>query len=469
MSEPSRLDDAGRFFDAYADQWDAFYQPENRARAFDYLRREETALEMLDAALPKNARVLEMGCGAGHCALQVAERGHDVECLDVSAEMIAATKRRFEAAGREVTTYVGTLLDLPSDEQYDAIYALGVIDYVPNIRDTFNKARRLLRPGGCLLISYTNDDTVFRKVEMPLKRAAALGMYVATRNKKYRDVALESSTSHSPEEAIDHFRRAGFSVVDERFFSYGIRMGDKWFPPFEVVEDADEKFAERGLSDWGRGFLVLGKKYEAVPSRVRSMHASDIRRVVPLHLATFAGSMGAELGPTYARGFLWWFTQEKDAAAFVYDDGGEVLGYVFGCFLDAQVGMNKTVGPFAAVGLLQNPGLMLRKTFRAELKRRVKLLRGGGEHPSKQDVELPGPVFSLVGIGTSPAARGKGVATALVRRFIDEGRARGAGSIRLSVYRDNDAARHVYERAGFEAYDHPTNPDVLYYAKVLGT
>jgi ribosomal protein S18 acetylase RimI-like enzyme len=105
----------------------------------------------------------------------------------------------------------------------------------------------------------------------------------------------------------------------------------------------------------------------------------------------------------------------------------------------------------------------VRADVRAELWRRLRTLR----QPTPPSPSLPEPVLSLVGIGTDPAARGQGIGSRLIEAFTDEGTRRGYACLRLSVYRDNAAARGLYDRWGWEPIEHPTNPALLYYARVL--
>jgi ribosomal protein S18 acetylase RimI-like enzyme len=62
----------------------------------------------------------------------------------------------------------------------------------------------------------------------------------------------------------------------------------------------------------------------------------------------------------------------------------------------------------------------------------------------------PGDQRGLEGFSVDPACRGRGVGSAMVERIIEDARAEGARAIELSVG-DTNPARHLYERAGFEA------------------
>ncbi len=55
----------------------------------------------------------------------------------------------------------------------------------------------------------------------------------------------------------------------------------------------------------------------------------------------------------------------------------------------------------------------------------------------------------LEGFSVSPALRGQGIGTAMLDRIISDAKAEGARVVDLNVG-DNNPARHLYERAGFE-------------------
>ena len=61
----------------------------------------------------------------------------------------------------------------------------------------------------------------------------------------------------------------------------------------------------------------------------------------------------------------------------------------------------------------------------------------------------PGAVAVLHLLVVSPAARGQGVARALVRAAADEARSRGAEALRLDVFSNNTPARALYQALGF--------------------
>lgn len=80
----------------------------------------------------------------------------------------------------------------------------------------------------------------------------------------------------------------------------------------------------------------------------------------------------------------------------------------------------------------------------------------------------------ILQVATAPPWRGRGIASALVARTLEDGQALGGRSFLLEVRVSNLAARRLYERHGFGAialrrryYEHPVE-DAVVMARYLG-
>jgi len=62
-------------------------------------------------------------------------------------------------------------------------------------------------------------------------------------------------------------------------------------------------------------------------------------------------------------------------------------------------------------------------------------------------------VWAIENVATTPAFRGQGVASALIDRALEIGRARGSRESQISMFIGNVVARRAYERAGFRLID----------------
>src|ERR1039457_2360828 len=90
-------------------------------------------------------RVLDVGCGAGAFAAELAERAGHVDALDRSPVMIEAARQITPA---NVTCLLGHVMrdPLPA-EPYDAIVSVTALHHLP-LDDALRRLSRALRPGG---------------------------------------------------------------------------------------------------------------------------------------------------------------------------------------------------------------------------------------------------------------------------------------------------------------------------------
>lgn len=121
----------------------------------------EAAAEWLGGLEGK--RVLEVGCGDGRYSLMLAIYGAEVHATDLSAEGVAATRKR--AARWNVTladTRVADMLDLPyPDGSFDVVFGNAILHHVVHHRfgrQAMDEIRRVLRPGGRAAFLENNGD-----------------------------------------------------------------------------------------------------------------------------------------------------------------------------------------------------------------------------------------------------------------------------------------------------------------------
>jgi 2-polyprenyl-3-methyl-5-hydroxy-6-metoxy-1,4-benzoquinol methylase len=252
--------DIGNFFDDYAEIWDGFYENID-GRSFDYLNRQRVLFDLFSKYVPLPSNVLEMGCGSGHTAVELCRRGYVVTCSDVSAKMIEIARRNFDDAKQKAFGFInGTVFDVTNTNPYQAIFGMGVMDYVEDVPATIFRIKELLTSGGYCILSFSNANTPFRWIEMPIKRVFALGTYLVSRNQRYSDIALRASSAHPIKFVKELYDNVGFELVELAFFSYGIRMDKYWCPPLKIVKSLDKRLNSGVLRSWGRGFIAVGRK-----------------------------------------------------------------------------------------------------------------------------------------------------------------------------------------------------------------
>ena len=113
-------------------------------------------------ALKPGNRVLDVGCGPGLLALQMADIvGPEgaVVGLDPSGDMRAIAENRCKEKSW-VSIVDGDAIALPGDDgSFDAIVSTQVYEFVPDIEKALGEAQRILKPGGRLAIIDTDWDS----------------------------------------------------------------------------------------------------------------------------------------------------------------------------------------------------------------------------------------------------------------------------------------------------------------------
>jgi len=164
-------------------------------------------------------RVLDLGCGTGMLAVLLARRGLCVTGVDVSPPMLSLAARRVHENGLEERV---TLRELGVAELYtvfpDASFDAGVSTLVfselsdDEIEYTLAECRRILRPGGRLLIAdeVLPASVMSRVATFFFRLPFTVLAFVLTQNTTHRIAGLR-----------ERIEKAGFQVVEVRRYLAG--------------------------------------------------------------------------------------------------------------------------------------------------------------------------------------------------------------------------------------------------------
>jgi demethylmenaquinone methyltransferase/2-methoxy-6-polyprenyl-1,4-benzoquinol methylase len=175
------------------------------------------ALELLD--LSPDDRVLDVGCGTGFGTEGLLQYTDDVHGLDQSIHQM---EKAFEKFGRtdRVNFYRGDAERLPfAANSFDAVWSSGSIEYWPNPVDALAEFRRVVEPGGSVLVVGPNypSSSVFQRL------ADAIMLF------------------YDEAEADRMFAEAGFADVEH------VTMGPSYNPDIAITTLA--RVPERDSSD----------------------------------------------------------------------------------------------------------------------------------------------------------------------------------------------------------------------------
>jgi SAM-dependent methyltransferase len=95
--------------------------------------------------LPKNARILEIGSGAGWQAKKLASHGFNVQGIDVKGNDINYSYDSERIW--EVTVYDGHTIPF-ADKSFDVIYSSNVLEHIPHVEEFQKELIRVLKDDG---------------------------------------------------------------------------------------------------------------------------------------------------------------------------------------------------------------------------------------------------------------------------------------------------------------------------------
>jgi ubiquinone/menaquinone biosynthesis C-methylase UbiE len=164
------------------------------------------------ARLRPGSRVLDLGCGTGALAVQLARKGCQVTGVDISRPMLAQAARRVRQASLEewvMLRQLGTVnLDTAfEDGSFDAVVSTLVFSELSEdeIVYTLQECRRVLKPGGQLLIAdeVLPDSVLGRTATFLFRLPFLLAAFVLTQNTTHRVAGLGK-----------RMEEAGFRILD---------------------------------------------------------------------------------------------------------------------------------------------------------------------------------------------------------------------------------------------------------------
>jgi SAM-dependent methyltransferase len=117
--------------------------------------RVRLAIEGVAPAMQEGSRLVDLGCGGGQLCVHAANLGWRAVGVDSAPGMI--DEARAESEGLDVEWIVASYDEsgLP-DGGFDAVTAMGLIEYLPDDDGLFAEAARLLRSGGRFAVSCRN-------------------------------------------------------------------------------------------------------------------------------------------------------------------------------------------------------------------------------------------------------------------------------------------------------------------------
>lgn len=217
--------------------------------------------------IPDGARVLDLGCGAGRCAIALAEMGLEVVGVDLSRAMIESAREQADLAGVAVQFEVMDAMDLElPPASFDVVLcAYNGLELLPGMdgkKRAIAEVWRVLRPGGRFIFSShslfaLNYFAPYRLAAFLRLCAGRLGWPVRERELGERFIDDEWEEAKylqilPPSTWKGMLRGAGFELL---YFNTRLRL------------EAGRGWGLAGHFEDGERFYVAGKRGETGPQK----------------------------------------------------------------------------------------------------------------------------------------------------------------------------------------------------------
>ncbi|MGD8374893.1 MAG: class I SAM-dependent methyltransferase [Acidobacteriota bacterium] len=210
LSQEGRVDDLGTLYgeDYFTERADYFFHDGvvgGNGHESPHVTDFRAGLEILERHDPGRGRLLDVGCATGSF-LRLAS-SHGWTCSGVEVSTFAARKAA-EIDGVEV--FNGPFADAPfAEDTFDVITMWDLLEHLPEPPPALRQARRILKPGGLILVNAPNENSLLRKIS----RAFYWGSGGLIRKPVDRLYHQFHYSYFSPATLSLFFQEAGFEIV----------------------------------------------------------------------------------------------------------------------------------------------------------------------------------------------------------------------------------------------------------------
>jgi len=198
-------------FEAMAEEW---WDPQGKFKPLH--RINPLRLDYINQQIPlQGAALLDVGCGGGLLAENMAARGATVTGIDRSPKALAIARLHSEQSGTHVE-YVENDADTWATthaEYYDAVTCLEVLEHVPDVPRTVAACASMIKPGGLFFFA-TLNRTPTAYIKAILGAEYVLGWLPKGTHEYAKFI--------KPSEINSALRDAGLEIRELRGISYAI-------------------------------------------------------------------------------------------------------------------------------------------------------------------------------------------------------------------------------------------------------
>lgn len=176
--------DTETLYDAHSDEWER-----TKPNSISDFTGRPPVFELCGSV--EGDRILDLGCGEGYCARELASRGAEsILGIDLSGAMIESARKQEAAAPRGIRYEHGDVTQLGlSDASIDLALGVFVFSYleIDALLASFKEVRRVLAPGGRFVFAVPHPSLpFFRPAEPPFFFDRKGEGYFSGRNRQWQ-------------------------------------------------------------------------------------------------------------------------------------------------------------------------------------------------------------------------------------------------------------------------------------------
>lgn len=201
----------------------------------------EESVALISDLVGTGARILELAIGTGRMALPLAERGHRVEAIEASPEMVA--KLREKPGGAAVPVTIGDMAEVDVEGRFDLVFLVfntlfNLTSQAAQVR-LFRNVGARLAPGGLFLVeAFVPDFAGFSQ----------------NQQMKVRGLAMESlwfeAVEHDPVAQVLRLQRVWLEAAGVRLRPLVMRYARP--PELDLMADLGGLRLRDRWGGWGR-------------------------------------------------------------------------------------------------------------------------------------------------------------------------------------------------------------------------
>jgi SAM-dependent methyltransferase len=235
-------------------EWASVYDdPKLARRGYVFRRGLELASEACLRHASRGDLWLDAGCGPGHLATRLAGAGLRVIGVDLDAASVyGARDRSREPPGRALHLLCADACAVPlAGGSVDGVVATSLAGCLPDVAAFLREAARVLKPGGWLVMTFTNRASLLLRLNAAAARAERWLTGAPGDPVRYR--------LYSAGQIDGLLVEAGFQRDRLCHYSYVLNLGPSLWPPPALARRLDRD-ARRGSRLARNGLVVATRR-----------------------------------------------------------------------------------------------------------------------------------------------------------------------------------------------------------------